>query len=88
MHSTTSQKVAGSILNKVVGFFSKPDPTSRFVDLGSSQPLTEISTRNLPMASGQQERKADSIIAIYAPTVYVNIGASHKPMGLHGLLQG
>jgi hypothetical protein len=32
--------------------------------LGSTQPLTEMSTRNLPVDNGRPERKADSLTAI------------------------
>jgi hypothetical protein len=38
--------------------------------LGSTQPLTEMSTRNLPGAKGRPARKADKITAICEPTVY------------------
>jgi hypothetical protein len=36
--------------------------------LGSTQPLTEMSTRNLPGGEGRQVRKAD-LTAICEPTV-------------------
>jgi hypothetical protein len=49
--------------------------------LGSTQSLTEISTRNLPGGKGWPASKADNLIVISEPT-------SRKPMGLHGLLQG
>jgi hypothetical protein len=32
----------------VIGFFDLPNPSSRAMALGSTQPLTEMSTRNLP----------------------------------------
>jgi hypothetical protein len=32
--------------------------------LGSTKPLTEMSTRNLPGGKGQLARKADNLIAI------------------------
>jgi hypothetical protein len=39
--------------------------------LGSTQPLVEISTRNLPGAKGGlPERKVDSLTAICEPIVY------------------
>jgi hypothetical protein len=44
----TSQKVAGSVHYKVTGFFNLPNPSSHTMALGSTQPLTEMSTRNLP----------------------------------------
>jgi hypothetical protein len=43
----TSRKEAGSIPDEVVAFFSYPNLCSRSVALGSTQPLTDISTRNL-----------------------------------------
>jgi hypothetical protein len=33
--------------------------------LGSSQPLTEMSTRDLPVGKGRPARKADNLTAIY-----------------------
>jgi hypothetical protein len=46
MHYATSRKVAGSRLDEV-DFFNLPNPSSRTMALGSTQPLTEMSTRNL-----------------------------------------
>jgi hypothetical protein len=37
---------------EVLGFFNWPNPYSRTVVLGSTQPLTEMSTRNLPGVKG------------------------------------
>jgi hypothetical protein len=37
--------------------------------LGSTQALTEISTRNLPEGKGRPARKADNRTAICEPTV-------------------
>jgi hypothetical protein len=45
-HYATSRKVAGSSPYEVE-FFSSPNPSSRTMTLGSTQPLTEINTRNL-----------------------------------------
>jgi hypothetical protein len=39
------------------------------MDLGSTQPLTEISTKNLPAGKARPARKADKLIAIYEPIV-------------------
>jgi hypothetical protein len=44
----TSRKVAGSIPDWVIGFFNWPNPSNRIMALGSTQPLTEMSARNLP----------------------------------------
>jgi hypothetical protein len=62
--------------------------------LGSTQPLTEMSTRNLPGGGGvkgQPARKADNLTAICVSRLSrENVGAStsRNPMDLHGLLQG
>jgi hypothetical protein len=40
--------VAGSILDGVTGIFYRHNPSDRTVALGPSQPLTEMSTRNIP----------------------------------------
>jgi hypothetical protein len=37
--------------------------------LGSTQPLTELSTSNLPEGKGRQERKADNLNAISEPII-------------------
>jgi hypothetical protein len=36
------------IRDEVIGLFNSPNPSSRTMSLGSTQPLTEISTRNFP----------------------------------------
>jgi hypothetical protein len=43
----------GSI-SDVIGFFNLPNPSSRTMALVLSQPLTEMSTRNLPEVNGGQ----------------------------------
>jgi hypothetical protein len=54
--------------------------------LGSTQHLTEMSTRDLPEGKGRPERGDDNLTAICEPE---NVGAStsHNPLGLHGLLR-
>jgi hypothetical protein len=63
------RKVAGLIPDEVIGFFDLPNPSSRTMALGSSQPLTEITTRNLPGGKGRPERKADNLTASCDPIV-------------------
>jgi hypothetical protein len=46
-HYATSRKVAGSSHDEVDFFFNLPNPSSRTMALGSTHPLTEMSTRNL-----------------------------------------
>ena len=45
-YCATNRKVASSIPDGVVGIFQLLNPSDRIVDLASTQPLTEISTRN------------------------------------------
>jgi hypothetical protein len=45
-HYATSRKVPGSIPD-VIGFFNWPNPSSPTMALGQTQPLTEMSTRNI-----------------------------------------
>jgi hypothetical protein len=72
-----------------VDFFNLPNPLSRTTAMRSTQPLTEMSTRNLP---GIKERLTR--LTTLPPSVSrlsrENVGAStsHKPMSLHGLLHG
>jgi hypothetical protein len=80
----------GSSPNKV-DVFNLPNPSSRTMALGSTQPLTEMSTRNLPggVKGGWRIR-----LATLPPSVSrlsgQNVGAltSHNPMGLNDLLHG
>jgi hypothetical protein len=46
-HYATNRKVAGSIPDGVVTIFHWHNPSGRTVALGSTQPLTEMSTRNI-----------------------------------------
>jgi hypothetical protein len=45
---STSREVAGSIRDEIIGFISLPNASGSTVALGSTQPLTEMSTRDLP----------------------------------------
>jgi hypothetical protein len=52
-----------------VDFFNLPNPSSRIMTLGSTQPLTETSTRNLPGGKGRPVFEADNLTAICEPIV-------------------
>jgi hypothetical protein len=52
-----------------VDFFNLPNSSSLTMALGSTQPLTEMSTRNLPGGKKRQARKADNLAAVYEPNV-------------------
>jgi hypothetical protein len=68
-HYATSRKVAGSISDQVIGFFNLPNPSSRTMALGSTQPLTETSTWNLSGGKERPAREADKLTAICEPIV-------------------
>ena len=46
-HCATSRKVAGSVPDGVIGIFHWHNPSCCTMALGSTQPLTEIGTRNI-----------------------------------------
>jgi hypothetical protein len=53
----------------VVEFLNWPNRSSRTMALGSTQPLTEISTTNLPEGKGRPAHKAHNLTAICEPIV-------------------
>jgi hypothetical protein len=57
----TNRKVAGSIQDDVNGIFHWHNPSDRTMDLGSTQPLTEMSTRRISRGSMRPVRKADNL---------------------------
>jgi hypothetical protein len=50
-------------------FLKLPNHSSRTMALGSTQPLTEMSTRNFPGGKKRPARRADNLAAIYEPNV-------------------
>jgi hypothetical protein len=68
-HCATVRKVADSNPNEVIGFFKLPNSSSRTVALGSTQPLTKMSTRNLPVGKGRPVHKSDKLTATCEPIV-------------------
>jgi hypothetical protein len=52
-----------------VDFFNLPNPSSRTIILGSTRPLTEMSTRKLPGDKKRPAHRADNFAAIYEPNV-------------------
>jgi hypothetical protein len=83
----TNWKVAGSIPNEVIEFFDWPNSSSHTMAPGSTQPLTDRSTKNLPGWEGFKGRpahKADKPYCHLWADCLENVGAStsHNPMGL------
>jgi hypothetical protein len=63
-------KVAASIPDEVIGcFFQLTQSFQPHMALGSTQPLTEMSTKNLPGGKGRAARKANNLTSIYEPIV-------------------
>jgi hypothetical protein len=57
--------------------------------LGSTHPLTEMSTRELSQRNGRLERIAELTANLRADCLEsVGASTSHNPVVLHGLLQG
>jgi hypothetical protein len=52
-----------------VDFFNLPNTSSCTMALGSTQPLKEISTRNLPGGEKRPALRADNLTAICKPNV-------------------
>jgi hypothetical protein len=52
-----------------VGFFNLPNPSSCTMAPRSTQPLTKMSTRNLPGGKMQPAHKVDNSTAICEPNV-------------------
>ena len=72
----SSRKVAGSIPDGVIGIFHWHNPSGRTIALGLTQPLTEMSTRNISWG-------ADNL-TIFMCRLSWNLGASTSwnPQGL------
>jgi hypothetical protein len=60
----TSLKIADSIPDEIIRFFNLPNPFSHTMALGSTQPLTQLITRNLPGGKGRTAPKAENLTAI------------------------
>jgi hypothetical protein len=54
---------------RCIFFFNLPSPCSRTVALGSTQPLTEMSTRNLPGGKKRPAHRDDNLAAACEPNV-------------------
>jgi hypothetical protein len=55
---------------RLIFFFNLPNPSSRTIALGSTQPLTEMSVPGILLGDkGRLARKADNLIAVCEPIV-------------------
>jgi hypothetical protein len=88
-HSVTRRKVAASIPDGVIGVFHCPNPSGRTVALGSTQPLTEMSTRDISGGKGGRCVRpttlppscADCLQIVGASTVWNPNSLSRPAMG-------
>jgi hypothetical protein len=72
---------------EAIGFFNLLNPSRRTMVLGSTQPLPEISTRNL--LEGKTRRCVSLTTSPpFVSRFFMSVSTSHKAMGFHGLLQG
>jgi len=81
-HYATSQKVAGSIPDGVVGIFWH-SPSGHTMALGLTQPLTEMSTRNISWGWRRAVHRSDNLTTFMCRLSW-NLGASTSwnPQGL------
>jgi hypothetical protein len=73
-HYATSRKVKRSSPDEV-DLFNIPNPSSRTMALESTQPLAEMSTRNLPGSKGRLARRADNLTAVCESIVQTKCGS-------------
>jgi hypothetical protein len=59
-----------------VDFFNLPNASSHSIALGSTQPLTEMSTRNLPGGKKRPARRADEYVNMWEPQPLATLRAS------------
>jgi hypothetical protein len=52
-----------------VDIFNLSNPSRPIMAVGSTKPLTEMSTRNFPGGKKRSVRRADNLTAIYEPNV-------------------
>jgi hypothetical protein len=64
-----TERLQVRFLMRSLDFFNLPNPSSHSMALGSTQLLTEMSTRNLPGGEVWPVRKADNLTAICEPIV-------------------
>jgi hypothetical protein len=63
-YCVTNRNVAGSISDGFSGIFHSHNPSDRTIALGSTQPLTEMSTRNISWGQMRPVLEADNLTTI------------------------
>jgi hypothetical protein len=67
MRCAANRNVGSLIPDEVITLFDSPTPSRRA--MGSTQSVTEMSTRNLPGRKGRPACKTDILSAVYEPIV-------------------
>jgi hypothetical protein len=80
-HCATNRKVAGSIPDGVAGIFQWLNPSGLIVALGSTQPVTEMSTRNPSWGQRRPVFRADNLTTFMC-RLSRNSRASRNPKSL------
>jgi hypothetical protein len=85
----TSRKVAGSIPDGVIGIFYWHNPSGLTMAPGLTQPLTEMSTRNVSLGERRPVCRADKLTTFMCWLSW-NLGASTSwnPQGLSRPIKG
>ena len=88
-HCATSRKVARSIPDGVIEIFHWHNPSGRTMALGLTQPLREMSTRNISWGWRRPMRTADNLTTFTCRLSW-NLGASASwnPQGLSRPVMG
>ena len=88
-HCATSRKVAGSIPDGVIGIFHWHNPSCRTMVLGSTQHLTEMSTRIFHGGWRRPVRRADNLTTFMCRLSWkLGASASWNPQGLSRPVMG
>ena len=88
-HCATSRKVAGSIPDGVIGIFHWHNPSGRTMTLGSTQPLTQMSTRNISWGLRRPVRRADNLTTFMCRLSWnLEASTSWNPQGLSRPVMG
>jgi hypothetical protein len=69
-HYATNCNVSVLITDEVTGFLNFLNSYNNAMTMGSTQPLTEMSTRNLLGGKGRPALEADNLTETREPTVY------------------
>ena len=88
-HCAESRKVARSIPDGVTGIFRWHNPSGRTMALGLTQPLTEMSTRNISWGKKRPVSRTDKLTTFMCRLCW-NLGASTSwnPQGLSRPVMG